>query len=423
MQAWCRILLPFGLLLSAFAWPSPLKAQSSSVIYDARLASLVADGKTDDAAALNRAITSAATGQYGIVQLPCGQILVQKTINMTNHSNITLQGCGSNQDYGGSFPSNSTQILCDTGTVCLDTTGSSRVTIKDLSLRAANNYKSPSKIGILLGRDNSGGGGSKNHFCFAQWNLLEHVYIYMDSYPAASPRGRIAVYNVGAEHFTIKGGKYIADQALELSEKNILGASSSYQALQDGCPASMTIVNVGEGASFQPWKYFAVEFNDVLDADFAQVHYICGKPGMIAVNFNSGRIKKISMKGQVEECAQFANSNTDLDHDRFDVLVVAPTKTIFVLNQGIKVSSSQFRIAQQNGLPQLLFNRGSDVTISGSQIDVGTLKGVSSPGIVATGSIVFAPDHHDSDVRFGPGSHYLLLSDDGISAIGGIRSH
>src|ERR1700686_135337 len=133
-------------------------AQTSSVVYEARSAKLVADGKTDDSTALENAIANAIAGNYGTIQLPCGQIMVLKAINLTNRSNLTLQGCGSNLDYGGQYPKTATQILCNTGTVCLDTTGSSRVTLKDFAMRVSRKKSSPPTVALLLGRDNAGGG-------------------------------------------------------------------------------------------------------------------------------------------------------------------------------------------------------------------------------------------------------------------------
>ena len=133
--------------------------QASSVSYDAKSAGLRADGKTDDSAALNKAIDSAIVGNLGIIQLPCGQIMVNKPINLTNRSNLTFRGCASNLAYGAGdtppavFPTNMTQLLCNTGDVCLDTTGSSDLVLEKFAIRVARGYSKPSTIGILFGRD------------------------------------------------------------------------------------------------------------------------------------------------------------------------------------------------------------------------------------------------------------------------------
>jgi hypothetical protein len=277
-------------------------AQEPGTVYEARLAGVAADGRTDDSAAMEHAITYAVSGGYGTIQLPCGQIMVSRTIDLTNRSNLTVQGCGSNLDFGGKYPRIATQILCNTGGVCLDTTGSSRITLINFAMRSSNRYNTPSSVAILLGRDDAGGGGSKNVHCFAQFNTLDRLFVYMDTSPKATARGRVAIYNVGAEHFTIRGGKYIADEGLTFASRNVLGLSSKYQELQTGCPTSMTVANITEGASFQSWSYFPVEFDDALDINFSQVHYMCGGPQGTAVKFNAGRNKKISMKGQVENC-------------------------------------------------------------------------------------------------------------------------
>ena len=411
------------------AWLAPgsvlTTAQTSSVVYEARSAKLVADGKTDDSTALESAIANAIAGNYGTIQLPCGQIMVTKAINLTNRSNLTLQGCGSNQDYGNGYPKTNTQILCNTGTVCLDTTGSSRITLKAISLRAANSYSSPSTVGILMGRDNSGGGGSKNAFCFAQWNTLDEVYVYMDSLPTASPRGRIGVYDIGAEHFTIRGGKYIADDAVFFGATNVLQIKSPYQTLATGCPASMAGIEINGIASFQSWTFFGLEFSDAQTITADRCHMIAGHPGLTAINFASGdQVGNIKLACQIEYYASVMNTNVNLDHlDTTGLTVVGPEKPLFGLNSSVTITSSKLGARQIHGQPQPLFNGGSNDLIRGSQIDLGTLAGINSPGIKIIGSIVMAPGHQDVEIKFAPGSQYLLLDDEGMSAVGGLRSH
>lgn len=391
-------------------------------VYEARLAGVAADGRTDDSAAMERAITYAISAGYGTIQLPCGQIMVSRTIDLTNRSNLTVQGCGSNLDFGGKYSRISTQILCNTGGVCLDTTGSSRITLTNFALRSSNKYNTPSSVAILLGRDNAGGGGSKNLHCFAQFNTLDQLFVYMDTSPRATSRGRVAIYNVGAEHFTIRGGKYIADEGVTFASRNVLGLSSKYQDLQTGCPTSMTVANISEGASFQSWSYFSVEFDDVLDINFSQVHYMCGTPSAKAVKFDAGRNEKISMKGQVENCTHFADATGNLDHDTFEVLVVAPSEPLVSFGPNLRATSCTFKIAQEHGTPQALFSRGQNDSLIGSYIELGGLGSVNSPGIRVQSTFILAPGLHDSEINFASHSQYLLMDDDGASAVGGIRS-
>jgi hypothetical protein len=402
--------------------------QSSSVVYDAKNAGLHADGKTDDSETINRAIDNAIAGNFGSIQLPCGQIMVNKPINLTNRSNLTFRGCAANLAYGAgdmppsTFPTNMTQLLCNTGTVCLDTTGSSDLILEKFAIRVAKTYSKPSTIGILFGRDIANGEKSRGQFCYAQFDRIQDVFIYMDSNPAASIRGSIGIYNVGAEHFTISGGKIVADQAVEFADTNILNLKSPYQQLATGCPASMTAIEINGSASFQSWKFFAIEFNNVQTLTADRCHMIAGAPGTIAVNFNSGNDNgNIRLACQIEHYKSAINTNVNIDHlDISGLMVVYPENPIIGLNTNVTITSSRLGARQVHGTPQPLLSRGANDTISGCHIDLGTLAGIDSPGIKVLGSIVFAPGHHDRDIKFADGSHYLLLDDTGISAVGGL---
>jgi hypothetical protein len=315
-----------------------------------------------------------------------------------------------------------TQLLCNTGDVCLDTTGSSDLVLEKFAIRVARGYSKPSTIGILFGRDAAGGDKSKFPFCYAQFNRVQDVFIFMDSDPAATVRGRIGIYNVGAEHFTISGGKIVADQAVEFADTNILNLHSPYQTLATGCPPSMTVVEINGSASFQSWKFFAVEFNNVQTLTADRCHMIAGGPGEIAINFNSGTDNgNIRLACQIEHYKSAINANVNIDHlDISGTMVVYPQKPLIGLNANVTITSSQLGARQVHGTPQPLFNGGSNDTISGSYLDLGTLAAIDSPGIKVLGSMVVAPGHKDPDIKFAPGSHYLLLDDTGTSAVGGL---
>jgi hypothetical protein len=101
-------------------------------------------------------------------------------------------------------------------------------------------------------------------------------------------------------------------------------------------------------------------------------------------------------------------------------MVVYPENPLITLNANVSITSSRLGARQVHGTPQPLFNGGSNNTISGSYLDLGTLAGIDSSGIKVLGSTVVAPGHQDRDIKFAPGSHYLLLDDTGTSAVGGL---
>lgn len=214
----------------------------------------------------------------------------------------------------------------------------------------------------------------------------------------------------------------MADQAVEFADTNILNVESPYQNLATGCPPSMSAVEINGSASFQSWKFFALEFNNVQTLTADRCHMIAGGPGSIAINFNSGSENgNIRLACQIEHYKSAISANVNIDHlDTSGLMVVYPESPIIVLNANASIISSRLGAKQVHGTPQPLFNAGSKNTISGSYLDLGTLGGIDSPGIKILGSTVVAPGHQDRDIRFAPGSHYLLLDDAGTSAVGGL---
>ena len=175
----------------------------------------------------------------------------------------------------------------------------------------------------------------------------------MDSDPAATVRGRIGIYNVGAEHFTITGGKIVADKAVEFADTNILNLASPYQKLATGCPPSMAAVEINGSASFQSWKFFALEFNNVQTLTADRCHMIAGGPGSIAINFNSGSDNgNIRLACQIEHYKSAINANVNIDHlDTSGLMVVYPENPIIALNANVGITSSRLGTRQVHGEP------------------------------------------------------------------------
>src|SRR5579872_2401233 len=127
------------------------------------------DGVTDAAPIINSTITQAiaATPPVNHFILPCGFIRIRSAINMTlQQAGSILEGCGRPLDFqllnigatsesnGGPPFSNETAILCDTGNVCIDASGSQTIKIRTLKLVLNPAFPTPSTVGILTGRVN-----------------------------------------------------------------------------------------------------------------------------------------------------------------------------------------------------------------------------------------------------------------------------
>ena len=174
---------------------------------DCRIDGVKADGVTDDSAAVNRCIATAVADRQSSVIIPCGRVWHLFPINLTNIQGLDFGGCTGDSATNGDptvdspFQRNNTEFLCNTGAVCFDRTGSSSVTISRLNITTASNatFTNPGVVGVLDGRDNAGGGGSSNPFCFSQYNGLDRVFITMHHNQSVnSGNGTIGVYNVNA---------------------------------------------------------------------------------------------------------------------------------------------------------------------------------------------------------------------------------
>jgi hypothetical protein len=410
------------------------------VIRDARQDGVKCDGTTDDSAAITLSLVNAYAAGQGAVQLPSGQCKVNTTINDTNKPNLDVYGSNSNEDWSTTttnqnFGTTLTQLLCNTGsTPCWDATGSGRARLMNFGLRAAAGYTSPSQIGFMFGRDNAVSGPAwttgTGTFCFAQENKLENVWVYFDTRPAATAVGTVAVYNVGAEQFQILGGGYIADNPVFITATNDLSLASPYQTLATGCPASMTEVKVGHGASFQAWTRSAFDLRGVIDfeseKDTEILNGVIGTNHSPAVTINSGANvpTNITLQGQDEGFDFPLTLNTSVEGLDARLTAVAPTAAgLIVIGNGITVSDCYINMPQINGTIQPLVNiLSGTATMRGCIIfegkNLGT--GAGAANVTLTNSTIYAPGLTDTQVNtFKAGSSYDVFDSTGRSFVGG----
>jgi len=421
----------------------------TNVSYDVRSSGVKADGVTDDSTNLNNAIAYAVNNKFGIVQLPCGQIVVGSAINLTNRSSLTFRGCGMHMGIteegsiehnppSGDTNTNITQILCNTGGVCIDTTGSSYLKLQDFDAGSLPSYTNPSTVILLQGRDNAAGGGN-GPFCFAQFNATQNVHIYTGHSTSLNwNMGYIGVYNIGAEETNYNNTIVTADTPFFFSPTNDISIiSSAYQTLATGCPASMTEVkfnNVGIrywGGNGSNWGA-GIRANGGT-ADFqldANTEFFALNSSAAAVQFGAGNTTNWYIRGQFENSLSPGsvlgiNNGANVDHLDMDVATSAGQGSggnyINFFGAGSTISNSRIHVTYLNGTQRPLFNNGTE-TIRGSDIDLGTtVCGTSFNSITLAGVIVHASGCTDSQVTFSPSSQYLLLDDTGISVQGGLN--
>lgn len=385
---------------------------------------VVADDSTDNATTINNAITAAVAANSKVV-LPCGRLKVNSALNLTNiSSGITFEGCGANiGGFGenGISDTNITEIDCNTGTMCVDTTGSSHLTIKNIEFRGKSTASSPSTLGIGYGRDNAAGGGN-GKFCFAQFNRLDHVVVWFDTNPTFnSGFGTIAIYNVGAEHWSMENSYAKADIGTYFNSTNEVGVSSPYQTFQTGCPTSMTLVQIDKNTSIHSLNFQPLIFGNTQVLTFnAYPHLSCDGTGSVAISFRGGSYANLDIGGQIENCgsAVVAASGTVLDKINLHPIVNSAVNTGLIALTTTTVTGSRFNLAQFGGTPQNLFQSGGG-TIKGSYINLSGLAGSGGGGLTVTESEVFAPNLTDTNVNtFHAGSNYLRCSDTGCGWFG-----
>ncbi len=245
------------------------------------------DSATDAGPAINSAI--AAAGASGSVFIPpcAGAYLITTPINLTMRNGFVLSGGFGAYNAGA-------RLLCNTGSTCLDTTGSNFLVVRDLVLDAKSDPGStPSTIGILQAR-------YLNSSNTAQSNRFENVSVYMGSAPSAnSGHGRIAVYNYGSEIDSYQHVDFEGDTGLVLSSQNSIGVASPYQTLPTG---TISMQNTAVLAS----SSFAGNINTIwidgvaTGVDLGSPYFISGATAANHVRI-SGTLQNLTINGGVAE--------------------------------------------------------------------------------------------------------------------------
>lgn len=400
---------------------------------------LVADSVTDNSAAINNAITKANTAGGGIVYIPCGNYAVTTAINLTNTGNVKLQGCGrglfNTDTTDAANSSNSTTIRCLVSTVCIDTTGSSYMTISDMNIGSNPAYgPNVSPAIILQGRDNA----SPGNFCFSQFNVFKNLSVYAFHNQAAnSGIGTTAIYNVGGEEATYDNVITTSDTGYYFGTASDFGVTSVYQTLQTGCPASMAETkilggairftatgspSIGAGIIAHNTNSFYVSPDTQLGASNGGTGY--------AVYFGGATNNQWLLYGQAENQTAPGSlialaAGCSLDHVVIDMLTSSQsgsTQYWTTLTGGQTITNSKIRVAVPNGTVQPMFNNLS-LTWKGGEIDLGTTATGTSWGNItlSSGTIVNADGFTDSQVTFNSASQYVLLDTTGSSLFGPVR--
>ncbi len=401
----------------------------SKLSRDCRQDGVVADGTVEDGAAVNNCIVNAIAANQAIAQLPCGPIKISTSINLTNRPGFTLQGCGTYGTNDNTVVGNITFIKCNTGNACIDTVGSGNTTIRNMTLRIANTYATPSTIGILEGRDNALGGGN-GRFCFAELDRFEKLTIWTDHNMGINAgRGYIGVYNIAAEHQRYGSMKVFADTDFFFATSNVLGLASAYQTLQTGCPGSMTIVNfddvsmtVNGGSGIEAWTTAGFRFGNAVEIDFT-TNDTAFQAG-IATNgtYMIGWSGYVHVENMIATDSFLTLGATTVDKNELTAFIGGSTGSgsyVSFAGTGQTITDNIFKVNTQNegaGVRQFVGNSAN--TIKGGELWIGTTANPqTAASITLTGVKVYAQGFADAQVTFNSASDYMLQSDTGTSRV------
>jgi hypothetical protein len=396
-------------------------------------------GVSDDAGLINTAIANAIANNQGQVRLPCGKLLINSCINLTNITGgMDFAGCGGtgSVDTGNTnMPldtSHATTLIGNTGAggCVIDRTGSSGTTLHDFNIAVPSGASNPSSIGIIDARDDRLGTGALDPFCFNQFNKIRNVYIAMPHNQALnSANGTVAVYNVNGEHYYIEPEtRFIADRTMMFLTFNALGVVSPYQTINTGCPGSMTDVYVMQNSSLSGGTTgLAMIASQASEIHFTMQHtqagtssnapaFEIGGPAQTTGVYIDGRCES-AVAGATGACVYFAGNANNVNIDLGTSALSGTTGGwIGANNTGYTITNSRFRVETTDaGLTLPLFSN-IGITIKNSRFDLSNSTAPLTAGATCLGCIIDAPNHFPSQITFAAGSKYTTRTSTGVSS-------
>lgn len=173
-------------------------------------------------------ILQAAINVSPFVDIPPGNYILRYPINYTKHT--------ASYAYAGELRGN-VNIVCDTGDICIDATGSQNIKFTDLNLQTG-----ASSISLYLSRDTSNGD-------LAQQIVTDHVS-FVTGIEAGNQfshtfggRGVVGIYNHAAEIQANLYDQFQADRWMVLTSNNIDNVASVFSVTDDLGANSMSQVD------------------------------------------------------------------------------------------------------------------------------------------------------------------------------------
>jgi hypothetical protein len=252
------------------------------------------DGTTDDSPAFQAAIDSSVPR----ITLLAKKYRLASPINLTRKpaGPLVVEGVGWGISGAGSI------LICDTGSVCLDTSGSQFVTFRDFSLDAGRN--TPSTVGILYARTATSP--------YAAFCSLENIRISFKHDPTANGgAGTIGIYNFASEHWKYHSGWIVADRPVVFTSRNLYSIASPFKTLISG-QSSMSVAELSGGIALTALGGPAVRLHTVADINLGDTYFSRGKDNAYEFAISADSAIDIRHTGSIEGFKRFLTTTTSI---------------------------------------------------------------------------------------------------------------
>lgn len=348
---------------------------------------------------------------YAVVHFAAKKYFINRSLNCTDRAFQPLRLCG--QGMSQLCSEGTTVLICDTGSWCIDLTGSSYVCVENMTLFAAPvdqpafapDMTTPAVGGILIARSTT-----SLDTGFAQFNRLHRVYVFLDTTPAANGgEGTIGFYNQSAEHFTCDDCYFIADCPAVLTGANNLSVASDWVTI--GGFESMTFVTMRQ-VGMRAWTQAGLRLWEARTVNL-DMCYFSRQPASTAewaIESHSNCANIAVIGGQVEEFPALWHAMDLTSNLEVRITVVEMTSPYFELDANLgRLDNCTIALQHLNGTEQALSNDAVGTWFRCCQIHLSGSMSINAPtNCFLYGCTVFIASNDHASVVAPASSNYTL---------------